>query len=397
MKILHLTTSLENAGAQAILYNVITRSGEHSHEVINLMDDDHYGIKIREGELTLHSLGNSPSRLSLKSMIQIYRIIKRSNADCIQTWMYHADLVGSIIAFIAGERNIVWSVHNSILKPESGITTNIVFQSLRVLSRFVPKTIIFCSKNAMEYHIEQGYPDQKSIFVPNGYDSRNYRALTRQDALANLETRITIPEGTLNNLKANSEKTVIRIAMIARWAPQKDHQNLFRAIKFIDSANTLTADVFLAGSGMDLDNRELLSTIDTLQIRERVSIFGVCENVAALLSLMDILVLPSAFGEAFPNVVAEAMLCGVPCVVTDIGDASWMVGNTGLTVPPGDPIALAKAILRMASAKKDAKYWKELKQQCRKRAVDCFSIDDMTSRYNEVWADTLASGAGPTH
>jgi glycosyltransferase involved in cell wall biosynthesis len=106
------------------------------------------------------------------------------------------------------------------------------------------------------------------------------------------------------------------------------------------------------------------------------------------MSALDLHVLPS-LGEAFPNVVAEAMACGTPCVVTDVGDAPIIVGKAGWVVPPGTPVALADAIVTALEMRKDIGKWNMLRNDVREHVVANFGIETMISRYNFVWEEVV--------
>jgi glycosyltransferase involved in cell wall biosynthesis len=100
----------------------------------------------------------------------------------------------------------------------------------------------------------------------------------------------------------------------------------------------------------------------------------------------------SSLGEGFPNVVGEAMACGVPCVVTDVGDSRQIVGDTGLVVPPGDPAALAAAweeVLRTPAAER-----RELGARARKRIEDNYSMKAIARRYEELYTRVYESFYG---
>ena len=100
----------------------------------------------------------------------------------------------------------------------------------------------------------------------------------------------------------------------------------------------------------------------------------------------DILCLSSRT-EGLPTVVGEAMACGVPCVVTDVGDTGQLVGDTGLVVPPRDPVRLSKALEEMATLSLDQR--KTLGKRARERIVESFSIAVCWQKYRDMYATLL--------
>ena len=141
----------------------------------------------------------------------------------------------------------------------------------------------------------------------------------------------------------------------------------------------------LIGPNMDQGNAELVEYIKERKLEDVVLLCGSTSNVPAVMNAIDFHVLPSAFGEAFPNVVAEAMSCATPCVVTDVGDAAAMVDDTGWVAPPRDPAALAAVIEQAMHECRDSDKWQSRKARCRARALETFDIHRMIAEYERVW------------
>jgi glycosyltransferase involved in cell wall biosynthesis len=101
-----------------------------------------------------------------------------------------------------------------------------------------------------------------------------------------------------------------------------------------------------------------------------------------LAAALDLLASPS-LGEGFPNVVAEAMACGVPCVVSDAGDSAALVGATGRIVPPGDPDALAAACQELITA--GAARRQKMGAAARRRVAERYSLAATVAAYQELY------------
>jgi glycosyltransferase involved in cell wall biosynthesis len=123
-------------------------------------------------------------------------------------------------------------------------------------------------------------------------------------------------------------------------------------------------------------------------------LLGRRNDIPRIMSALDLHVLSSAFGEAFPNVVAEAMSCGTPCVVTDVGDAADIVGDMGWVVPPRDAPALAEAITTALGEMSDAYKSHERRLRARQRIEEKFSIERMVDAYSECWNEVVKKVAG---
>ncbi|MFK8078791.1 MAG: glycosyltransferase [Granulosicoccus sp.] len=374
MRVVHVIVSLYDGGAQAVLFNLLTHDRSHEHYVISLTSEGKYSGPIDAMGVEVHHLDMPRGKFTVPGLWKLYGLMKRIQPDVVQTWMYHSDLLGGLAARCVGIRNIVWGIHHSTLdKKGTSRNTRVVVSLLTTLSKFLPKKIISCSQKALEVHAQKGYASSKLVFVGNGYDLEKFQP--DPDALSDLDLAIdtSVLEG----------RTVF--ATVARWDAQKDQRNLVDACQHLVAQGAPPFVSLLIGPNMDADNHELASYIRERQLDDVVLLCGSTGNVPAVMNSVDFHVLPSAFGEAFPNVVAEAMSCSTPCVVTDVGDAAAMVADTGWVVPPRDSTALAEAIRTAMHESTQSGSWQDRKSACRARALDTFDIHKMIGAYEGVW------------
>jgi glycosyltransferase involved in cell wall biosynthesis len=174
------------------------------------------------------------------------------------------------------------------------------------------------------------------------------------------------------------------IGCVARWDPLKDHANLLRAVAaLVRDGRDGGLRCVLVGRGMTADNPELMALVDKLDLRERLVLAGPSDDVPAVMNGLDLHVLSSC-AEGFPNVVAEAMACGAYCVATDVGDAAYIIGDTGVVVPPEQPEALARGIesaLREVALRGRSRAG----EAGRARVLENFDLARMVQSYAAVW------------
>jgi glycosyltransferase involved in cell wall biosynthesis len=162
----------------------------------------------------------------------------------------------------------------------------------------------------------------------------------------------------------------------------KDHANFLRAAKILLAKYPETKFVMI-GTNVDYENQILTDLITELSIGSNVHLLGQRRDIPQITPALDILTSSSAFGEAFPLVLGEAMSCGVPCVVTDIGDSAWIVGDTGRVIPAKNPAALAQAWQEMITMDKSTRV--NLGQAARKRIIDKFSLNTIVKQYEQLY------------
>jgi len=293
----------------------------------------------------------------------------------VQTWLYHADLVGGGLARLAGKQTVVWGIHHSDLEagrmPQK---TRFVARICSLLSWFVPKMIVCCSEKAAAVHVSLGYNSSKMAVVSNGINASEFKP--------NMKCR-----SKLRNEWGIREEEVL-LGMVARWDKHKDHANLAAALAHLKLLSPQSWRCILVGSGMDEANRALVSLLEERGVRDRFILAGLCNDIPALMNVLDLHVLSSS-GEAFGIVTIEAMASGVPAVVTSVGAGEFIVGETGWVVPPSKPEAMSGAIFTAINEMANQGVWAARKSACRTRVVEKFSLERMVAAYRAVWNAAL--------
>lgn len=378
-RIIFLTTGLYAGGAEVMLLRLLSRLDRERFQpsVISLIQLGPVGEKIAQLGIPVRSLEMQPGRPSVVSIWRLVRWLRRERPHIMQTWMYHADLLGGVAALVVGHIPTSWGIHHSDpLAQGYGPFTALTVKLCARWSRWMPKRIVCVSESSRQAHVAFGYSDDKMLVIPNGVDL----SASKPDPAAGSLIRET--------LLIPSEAPVI--GLVGRFHQQKDHQNFVQAAKRI-VANRPSVHFVLCGEGVTWDNEELATWIDEAGIRANCRVLGRRDDIPQLMASFDLATLSSCFGESFPMVIIEAMSCGVPCVVTDVGDSGHIVGSTGLVVPPRDPSALAQAWERMLDLGRE-----QLLQtgvDARQRVQDHFDLPKIVDRYQTLFEE-LATSSG---
>ncbi|MDH3062574.1 glycosyltransferase [Achromobacter insolitus] len=372
LRVLHIITGLGQGGAESVLFRLATYPEENvEHVVVSLTDEGIYGERLRAAGVAVHVLGMKRGRVSLGGFLALRALVAAERPDAVQTWMYHADLIGGLAARLAGVRAIAWGIRNSGEHLErSSRSARMVLRACALLSGRIPKAIVCAAQKSAERHADKGYDRARMVVIANGYD------LSRYAPNAEARSRVRAQWGVPQDVPA--------IGCVARWDPLKDHANLLRAIAaLVRDGRDAGLRCVLIGRGMDTDNTELGALVDKLGLRDRLVLAGPSDDVPAAMNGLDLHVLSSC-AEGFPNVVAEAMACGVYCVVTDVGDAAYIVGDAGVVVPPEQPEALARGI-ETALREVAARGRERAGEAGRARVLENFDIARMVQSYTAVW------------
>lgn len=375
IKIMHVITDLNMGGAEMVLYQLLAKQppGEFASEVISLTGAGPIGERIAALGIPVQSLGIKPGTPHPRLVTDIMTLIGKQCPRVVQTWMYHADLAGGLAARFSGNPPVVWGLHHTVAERGALKTSTYAVARLNAwLSHFIPKRIVCCAEAARKTHLYLGYDSAKMIVIPNGIDISTFHP--DQSARLAVCTELGIEDATP------------LIGLCARFDPQKDHEN------FLHAAGLLLAerpDVHFAlwGQGVDENNEKLKEWVKTNRLGDNIHLLGFRNDSPRLMAALDVCSLSSS-SEAFPLAVGEAMACGVPCAVTDVGDSGLIVGDTGKVVHPRDSAALARAWVDLLALPESERL--SLGGRARQRIVNHYSVDKMVSAYSQLYRDIIA-------
>jgi glycosyltransferase involved in cell wall biosynthesis len=272
----------------------------------------------------------------------------------------------SLIGRTCGAR-VVWGLRHSDLT-DVPVADRLLFRAGAMLSR-VPDCLIANSESGRSFHAARGYSASRIVVIPNGIDTERFAILPAGRATWRREWKIADHE--------------ILIGRAGRYDPMKDYPSFLRAAAMINRGHR-HARFVCVGDGTD--SAELRAVAAREGIANRVIWAGGLDDMPAVYNAFDISV-SSSVSEGFPNVVAESMACGTPCVTTDVGDSASIVDRMGLVVEPANPVALADGISRLVASPGQFP-----RERVRQRITDTFSARLLVSRTEAVFERLAALG-----
>lgn len=314
------------------------------------------GIRVR-------SLDLPSSSMAVLGIPRLARALSKERPDIVQTWLHAADFTGTAAAKLAGCQRLVWNIRCSDVFAHDTRWTSKVLSKLLVKLSTVPQAVVANAESAKRFHQSLGYCPQSWHLIPNGIDTDVFKPVPN----VRISGRAALGIG--------ADCTVICHA--GRNHPMKDRPLFLSAAKSILRRRP-NVYVIVAGECGPADAAD-----------DRILWIGHQREMQSVYAMADIFCLSSLYGEGFPNVLAEAMACGVPCVTTDVGDAARIVGEAGVVVPPGDQGAMINALEEMLKTPADA--FKALGDSARGRILAHYSIKPVAKRYAALYESLLTN------
>ena len=373
IKLTHIITGLNTGGAEIMLYKLSKSMNKNLFEIniISLSGEGELNKEFEKIDIEVHNCNLTISR-SLPGLISLYKYLKIAKPDIVQTWLYHSDFLGGIFSFLTGVRNIVWNIRGSYIGFKlNKFHTYLIIYFNSFLSRFIPKFIISNSYECINIFCSIGYKRDIFKFIPNGFDTKKYSP--NEEFRNCIRDELQIPkQGKL-------------IGYFARFDSQKNHSGFIKIASNIKERFP-NAYFVLAGTSIDYFNTALLEWIDKFNLRSSFRLLGRRDDIYRIYTALDLYLSPS-HGEGFPNSIAEAMSCGVPCIATNVGDCKQIIDNDALISEVDDlKDLISKALIALR--------WDddELNKQrllARYKIKQFYSLEGVKDKYEEFYKNLI--------
>ncbi len=368
VRIVHVISALSTGGAEMMLAKLVGGMDRErfSNTVISLIDEGPLKEQIERLGIAVYTLGMKRRRPNIFALPRLIRLLIQIRPTIVQSWLYHADVLSTIAVKLSGLPILIWNVRCSDMDLTKYRPLTRWARRLLACWSGIPNVVIVNSEVGKKLHEQLGYRPKRWEIMPNGFDVDRFRP----DDAIRMDRR---KEWGL------SDDAVV-VALIARVDPMKDHDTFLEAAQRTARARQ-NVHFILIGQGTE----KLTEAVACKGLGDLVHLLGYRSDVERILPGVDVLCLSSAFGEGFPNVIGEAMACGVPCVATDVGDARSIIDKTGLVVSSRDPSALAKALINLIDRGHDGR--ENLGRAARERIEKAYSLPRIIDRYMALYLE----------
>lgn len=355
MRICHLINSLGSGGAERNLTELVNNIKGYENIIISLKKDNFYSKQINKN-CKIYFLNFSYSLASIFEFFKIIKILNSEKPKIMMAWMYHSIFLTIFIKLFINCR-VIWNIrHSNFNIKYTKIKTIIFVLFCSIFSYVIPKKIVYNSSTSKVFHEKKFYSKKKSVLINNGFHK-------------------------FYNKKIKNKKFII--SMVGRNNPQKNHSTFFKAISKLPK--NLNLAFILIGKDIPFLKKKYIK-IYRKELFKKIYFYNEKKNIFNFYKLIDLNILPSIYGESFPNVIAETMSFGIPNIASNIGDAKKIVGKNGIILSnPNSSKELSHKILKMYKIWNNKKRWEFIQKKCSHHIKKKYNLLKTIKKYKELF------------
>lgn len=367
-KVLFVTPSLRRAGAEKMLISLAIKLKSAGYEI--------YVFSFERGpyEAELRAFGIETMIVEVKKWRDYFHVIKeiqqyirKVRPDILQTWMYKADFIGGIAGHFEGHKRIFWNIRHgepSLLRDK--LSTKCLIFLCGLLSWIIPFKIVSCCKNSKKHHAKFGYKLSKFVYAPNHISSLQFYPEPKSG----------------NNFRKEMglSKNDFLIGVLGREHPQKAHE---RIAKIFQQKLYRYENIWLVIAGEGVEKSKKLLGLKNKHKDQRLILLPHQEDTRKFYNSLDLFLVPSRFGEGFPNVLLEAIQCEIPVLTTDVGDSAEIVAEKDSIADKRYDRSIFDKVLKSYNTSPQSKRVRS--KRLKKSIMERFSEDLFLDRYIEIY------------
>lgn len=372
LDILYICNSLDLGGAEKILKEIVLNLKNYNKEIICLTGRGFHSNYLENKGIKIFYCNMNKNIFNFLNLIRIYKIILNKKPKIIHSFLFHSDVIASILGKLALTKFIIWSVHHDFKKFDNKFLRNIQVKFLSIISHIIPIKIIFCSKRSLVNHEKFGFSKRKSILIKNGICTQKFKP--RKNIYFKFRKLLGI------------KKNTFLIGHIARFHPIKGHIILLKSLSLLKKQNR-DFKCIMIGKNINKKNLSLKKKIKELDLGDNIILYGETKFPQKIINSFDLNII-SSLSESSPLVLLETMSSGIPSLSTNVGSVKETIGETGWVVKRKSPKALAEKLFYII---KNRSNLNKKSIEARERIIRNYSQKKMLKQYNKTYKFLLKS------
>jgi len=375
-QIVHVIVGLGTGGAEKVLYKILDCGLETRNRsaVISLSDKGPLGPRIESMGVPVYEMKFGNTLTDVFRFFRFVSLVRTIEPGLLVGWMYHSNIVVLLARFFLKRKvGVIWNIRHALHEMNTERWRTRFFIRVGALLSRAPDKVIFNSHTSLRHHEHIGYTLNNIEVIPNGF---NMECRQRTDI-----NKYILPE------ELGLDEDISLVGIIGRFHIVKGYRYFIEASKRIIEEYP-GVEFALVGRQVDTSNQSLKQWIAGSTYEGRYHLLGERVDIERILPSLKVLV-SASITESFPNVLGEAMACGVPCVATDVGDTAAVLAGSGIIVEAKNSHELYRGISQVLSW--DEHKYNKISRRARERIETHYSNSTMIERHEQKYDEVLGA------